>query len=101
MNDIMCLNFDKKFVPPLKEMSTDYGLVKSLSILFSFLVPSPLRSNVIGQNIISALRPRSSKMPFQLGMSLYLDRKFGSNQLIDIMHRLGICESVKETSDYK
>ena len=101
MNDIKCINFDKHFFPSLKEMSTEYELVKSLSILLSCLVPSALRRNVIGQNIISALRPRSSKMPFQLGMSLYLDHKFGSNQLIDIMHRLGICESVKETSDYK
>ena len=34
-------------------------------------------------------------MPFQLGMSLYLDHKFGSNKLIDIMHKIGICESPK------
>lgn len=41
------------------------------------------------------------KVPFQLGMSLYIDHKFGSDQLINIMHRLGICESKKETMDYK
>ena len=40
-------------------------------------------------------------MPFQLGMSLYIDHKFGSDQLIGIMHKLAICESQKETVDYK
>lgn len=30
-----------------------------------------------------------------------LDHKLGLDQLINIMHRLGICESLKDTIDYK
>lgn len=101
-NDIKCLHFSRDKFPSIKEMTSPYELPDSLELLLSCLIPSsPVRRNVVGQNIISALRPRSSKMPFQLGMSLYLDHKFGSDQLIDIMHRLGICESQKETVDYK
>lgn len=102
MNDIKCLNFRKEEFPSLREMTSPYELPESLDLLLKCLMPhSSIRRNVAGQNIISSLRPRSSKMPFQLGMSLYLDHKFGSDQLIDIMHRLGVCESNKETADYK
>ena len=101
-NDIKCLNFSKTDFPSLKEMTSLYGLPESLELLLTRLMPhSSVRRNVTGQNIISSLRPRSSKMPFQLGMSLYIDHKFGSDHLIDLMHRLGICESQKETTDYK
>ena len=40
-------------------------------------------------------------MTFQLGMSIYLDHRYGSDKLINIMHKIGICESLKETTDYK
>ena len=102
MNDIKCLNFDKEEFPSLIEMTSHYELPESLQLLLTCLMPhSSVRQNVAGQNIISSQRPRSSKMPFQLGMSLYLDHKFGSDQLINIMHKIGICESPKETTDYK
>ena len=102
INDIKCLNFRKDEFPSLKEMTSFYELPKSLELLLSLLIPhSSIRRNVTGQNIISSQRPRSSKMPFHLGMSLYIDHKFGSDQLINIMHRLGICESQKETTEYK
>ena len=102
MNDIKCLNFDKEKFPSLIEMTSHYELPESLQLLLTCLMPhSSVRQNVAGQNIISSQRPRSSKMPFQLGMSLYLDHKFGSDQLINIMHNIGICESPKETTDYQ
>ena len=102
MNDIKCLNFDKEEFLSLIEMTSHYELPESLQLLLTCLMPhSSVRQNVAGQNIISSQRPRSSKMPFQLGMSLYLDHKFGSDQLINIMHKIGICESPKETTDYK
>ena len=102
MNDIKCLNFDKEEFPSLIEMTSHYELPESLQLLLTCLMPhSSVRQNVAGQNIISSQCPRSSKMPFQLGMSLYLDHKFGSDQLINIMHKIGICERQKETTDYK
>ena len=102
VDDIKCLIFSKTEFPSLKEMTSCYELPESLELLLTCLMPhSSVRRNVAGQNIISSLRPRSSKMPFHLGMSLYIDHKFGSGQLIDTMHRLGISESQKETMDYK
>ena len=102
MNDIKCLNFSKDDFSSLKEMTSVYELPDSLELMLTYLMPhSSVRRNVAGQNIISSQRPRSSKMPFQLGMSLYLDHKFGSDKLIDVMHRLGICESQKEIMNYK
>ena len=83
-------------------MTSHYELPESLQLLLSCLIPhSSVRKNVTGQSIISSLRPRSAKMPFQLGMSLYLDHKFGSDKLINNMHKIGMCESPKETMDYK
>ena len=82
VNDIKCLNFSKDEFPALKEMTSHYDLPESLELLLTCLIPhSSIRQNVLGQSIISSLRPRSSKMPFQLGMSLYIDHKFGSDQL--------------------
>ena len=63
------------------------------------LQPHNLR-NVAGQNITASQLTRS-KIPFPLGRSLYLDHKFSSNLLINVMHRFGICESQKKTADYK
>ncbi len=74
VNDIKCLNFSKTEFPSLKEMTSHYELPDSLELLLTCLMPhSSMRRNVAGKNIISSLRPRSSKMPFQLGMSLYID----------------------------
>jgi hypothetical protein len=102
INDIKCLNFSKEEFPSLIEMTSHYELPESLELLLTCLIPhSSVGRNVAGQNIISSQRPRSSKMPFLLGMSLYLDHKYGSDQLINIMHKIGICESSKETTDYK
>lgn len=102
VNDIKCLNLSKTEFPSLKEMTSRDKLPDSLELLLTCLMPlSSVSRNVAAQNIISLLRPRSSKMPLQLGMSLYIDHKFGSGQLIDVMHRLGICEIQKETMDYK
>ena len=102
LNDIKCLNFDKEEFPLLIEMTSHYELPESLQLLLTCLMPhSSVRQNVAGQNVISSQCQRSSKMPFQLGMSLYLDHKFSSDQLINIMHNIGICESQKETTDYK
>ena len=102
INDIKYLNFSKDYFPSLKEMTSVYELPDSLELMLTCLMPhSSVRRNIVGQNIISSQCPRSSKMPFQLGMSLYLDHKFGSDKMIDVMHRLGICESQKETMNYK
>ena len=74
MNDIKCLNFSKVDFSSLKEITSMYELPDSLELILTCLMPpSSVRRNVAGQNIISSHRPRSSKMPFQLGMSLYLD----------------------------
>ena len=78
LNDIKCLDFDKEEFPSLIEMTSHYELPVSLELLLTCLMShSSVRRNVAGHNIISSQCPRSSKMLFQLGMSLYLDHKFG------------------------
>lgn len=44
----------------------------------------------INQALISMCRPRSFLSPLQLGLSVYLERKFGSKQIIDVLNNLGI-----------
>ena len=61
-NDIKCL---KDEFPSVKEMTSHYQLPESLELLLTILIPhSSIRRNVMGQNIISSLRPRSSKLSF-------------------------------------
>lgn len=44
----------------------------------------------INQALISICRPRSFLSPIRLGLSLYLNRKFGSRHIIDILYNLGM-----------
>ena len=78
--DVKGLNFSKDEYPSPKEMTFHYEQPEPLELLLTCLfLHSSVRRNIVGQNVISSLRPRSSKMPFQLGMSMHIDHKFPIN----------------------
>ncbi|KZS15873.1 Uncharacterized protein APZ42_018487 [Daphnia magna] len=47
----------------------------------------------IGQAIVQAVHPNSIAAPLQLGLAITLHHSFGSRQLIDLLHPLGLCSS--------
>lgn len=52
----------------------------------------------IAHSIITATRPRSFSSPLQLGLAVYLFRKTGSKNIIDIVSSLGYCSSYREVT---
>ncbi|KAK3931380.1 Glucans biosynthesis protein D [Frankliniella fusca] len=59
------------------------------------------KCNVIGQEIISAMRPRSYVSPLQVGLTVYIHRVFASRQLIDILSSLGKCAPYREAVQFE
>lgn len=55
----------------------------------------------IGHSIISAVRPRSFISSILLSTGVYLNRKFGSRLLIDVLYKLGHCVSYTDLSLYE
>lgn len=52
----------------------------------------------IAHSIITATRPRSFSSPLQLGLAVYLFRKVGSKNIIDIVSSLAYCSSYREVT---
>ncbi|KAK3918563.1 Phenylalanine--tRNA ligase alpha subunit, partial [Frankliniella fusca] len=59
------------------------------------------KCNAIGQEIISAMRPRSYVSPLQVGLTVYIHRVFASRQLIDILSSLGKCAPYREAVQFE
>ena len=59
------------------------------------------RVAIWGQNFIKACRPRSGVLPYQIGLAVQLDHRYGSKWMLDKLHRLGYTESYSETQNYK
>ena len=59
------------------------------------------RVAIWGQNFIKAYRPRSGILPYQMGLAIQLDHRFGSKWMLNKMHWLGYIESYAETQNYK
>ena len=53
----------------------------------------------IGQAIIAACRPRSCISPILLALTTFIQKKYGSRELIDILSSLGLVESHSEAVD--
>lgn len=54
----------------------------------------------INHNIMTACRPRSFLSPIHLGLSVYIYRKYGSKNLIQLLNKLGVCSSYSEVNKF-
>ncbi|KAJ8882564.1 hypothetical protein PR048_014375 [Dryococelus australis] len=59
------------------------------------------RRIIEAHQIIAALWTRSLISPLQIGLGIFLHRRFGSNYLIDLLSNLGICSSYHEVARYE
>jgi hypothetical protein len=55
----------------------------------------------IGQAIVQAVRPKTIAAPLQLGLAITLHHLFGSRQIIDLIHPLGLCSSYGGVVDFE
>lgn len=55
----------------------------------------------VANSIIAAARPRSYISPLQIGLGIYLHRKFASRSLVDMLSNIGISVSYKEVLKYE
>uniref|UniRef100_UPI00358F51C3 uncharacterized protein n=1 Tax=Myxine glutinosa TaxID=7769 RepID=UPI00358F51C3 len=65
------------------------------------IVKTDERVAIWGQNFIKAYWPRSGVLPYQIGLAIQLDHRFGSKRMLNKLHRLGYTESYAETQSYK
>ncbi|CAB4039508.1 Hypothetical predicted protein [Paramuricea clavata] len=104
-NDIATMDLDPKFYPTVHTMtdiSSQLALVpESLQMFLRPIVKTDERVAVWGQNFVKAYRPRSGVLPYQMGLAIQLDHRFGSKWMLNKFHRLGCTESYAETQSYK
>jgi hypothetical protein len=104
-NDIATMDLDPKFYPTVHTMtdiSSQLALVpESLQMFLRPIVKTDERVAVWGQNFVKAYRPRSGVLPYQMGLAIQLDHRFGSKWMLNKFHRLGYTESYAETQSYK
>uniref|UniRef100_UPI00358EB569 uncharacterized protein n=1 Tax=Myxine glutinosa TaxID=7769 RepID=UPI00358EB569 len=104
-NDIATIDLHPKLYPTAHSMTdipTQLALVpESLQMFLRPIVKTDERVAIWGQNFIKAYRPRSGVLPYQIGLAIQLDHRFGSKWMLNKLHRLGYSESYAETQSYK
>lgn len=102
LNKCKTMKLNKNRYATLKEMEKPCpNLPPELTFFLSFFLKNPDLVDVWGQNFIKAVRPKSGVLPFQLGLAVQLDHKFGSKWLINRLHYLKLAESYDELQNYK
>ncbi|KAJ8402846.1 hypothetical protein AAFF_G00361600 [Aldrovandia affinis] len=104
-NDIATIDLDPKSYPTahsMTDIASQLALVpESLQMFLRPIVKTDERVAIWGQNFIKAYRPRSGVLPYQMGLAIQLDHRFGSKWMLNKLHRLGYTESYSETQSYK
>lgn len=104
-NDIATIDLDTKSYPSAHSMTdipNQLALVpESLQMFLRPILKTDERVAIWGQNFIKAYRPRSGVLPYQMGLAIQLDHRFGSKWMLNKLHRLGYTESYAETQSYK
>ena len=104
-NDIATINLDPKTYPTVQNMgniSSQLALVpESLQMFLRPILKTDEKVAIWGQNFIKAYWPRSGVLPYQMGLAIQLDHKFGSKWMLNKLHRLGYSESYAELHNYK
>ncbi|KAI4804826.1 hypothetical protein KUCAC02_026439, partial [Chaenocephalus aceratus] len=104
-NDIAIVDLDPKSYPTAHSMTdiqSQLALVpESLQMFLRPIVKTDKRVAIWGQNFIKACRPRSGVLPYQMGLAIQLDHRFGSKWMLNKLHQLGYTESYSETQNYK
>jgi len=104
-NDIALIDLYLKSYPTanmMTDIDSQLALVPtSLQMFLRPIAKTDERVAVWGQNFIKACRPRSGILPYQMGLAIQLDHRFGSKWIVDKLHRLGYTESYSETQNYK
>ena len=99
------LDLDPKSYPisnSMADIDSQLALVPaSLQMFLQPIVKTDERVAVWGQNFIKACRPRSGALPYQMGLAIQLDHRFGSKWMLNKFHRLGYSESYSELQNYK
>ena len=104
-NDIATIDLDPTSYPTASSMAdipSQLELVpESLQMFLRPIVKTDEKVAIWGQNFIKAYRPRSGILPYQMGLAIQLEHRFGSKWMLNKLHRLGYTESYAETQNYK
>ena len=103
--DIRAMVYDSSTYPELKDITCTAP--ESLDTFIHNVIHhssktehSPKHEAII-QSIIASTRPRSFLSPLLLGIAVYIHRKYGSKDLIELLNNLGFSESYWEVQRYE
>ena len=100
-NDIAMIDLDPKSYPTAHSMTDIHSQLalfpESHQMFLKLIVKTDERVAVWGQNFIKASLPRSGVLPYQMGLAIQLDHRFGSKWMLNKLHQLGYTESYLET----
>ncbi len=86
----------------MADISSRLALVpESLQMFLRPILKTDEKVAIWGQNFIKACRPRSGVLPYQMGLTIQLDHRFGSRWMLNKLHQLGYSESYTELQNYK
>ena len=104
-NDIATIDLDRKSYPSVHSMTdipSQLALVpESFQMFLKPILKTDERVAIWRQNFIKACWPRSGVLPYQMGLAIQLDHRYGSKWMLDKLHQLGYTESYAETHNYK
>ena len=106
-DDIKTKQYDLSKYPKFENMSENQLIPESLSLLLNELVKSKAtvkassverKRIAIGHSIIAAMRPRSFVSPILLAISVYVNTKLESRELVDVLSSLSFADDYRELS---
>ncbi|KAE8749717.1 hypothetical protein FOCC_FOCC003457 [Frankliniella occidentalis] len=106
--DIQSFVFHMDNYPPLENILEDNFVPETLKLFLDTVITSQSatckqivrKKSFFGQSIVTACRPKSYISPIMLCHGLYLQRKIGSKEAVDLAYALGVSVSYNETLRY-
>ena len=110
--DIRSVPINNDYYPPTNQMFDDIEneIPNSLTHLLQEIILKnkkgklpelKLKCTAVSHAIMAAVRPRSFISRLQLGLSIFLHRRFRSKRILDILSTLGVSASYKNTVLYE
>jgi len=100
-DEIRSMQYDLTHYPDFTQMDESSFVAPLLMRLLSTLVKSKTKQISIGHSVTAAVRPRSFVSPILLAISLYVNTKLESKELVDILCNLGFSDDYREVRRFQ
>ena len=108
--DIKLINCDLSNYPDLDDICLEKALEflpSSLKLFLQSLIKSKnqvsadIKIASIGQCLVQAARPVGIQAPLQIGLGVHIHHKYATQELLDLLHKMGLCTSYKNVRKFE